>query len=214
MKTKQIDFWEGTFGKEYTDRNSASFEDWNQSTQPLYGVTKHAINESLLASVPRTAKILEVGCNIGRQLESYQKLGFEHLYGVELQHYAVEKAKARTQHINIIQGSGFDLPFRDNYFDLVCTNGVLIHIAPKDLPLIMSEMYRCSKQYISGFEYYAEEETAVTYRNNEGYLWKMDYAQVFQQHFPNLELMQQTFYPYLNNAEQGNKDYAYLLQQS
>ena len=41
--------------------------------------------------------------------------------------YAVEKGKENTKGINIIQGSAFDLPYKDNYFDLVCTNGVLIH---------------------------------------------------------------------------------------
>lgn len=66
-----------------------------------------------------------------------------------------------------------------------------------EIPRSLRTGIEVTKQYISGFEYYAEKETAVTYRNNEGYLWKMDYAQIFQQHFPNLERVQQTFYTYL-----------------
>jgi len=62
-------------------------------------------------------------------------MGFTNLYGIELQWYAVEKAKEYTKGINIIQGSGFDIPFKDGYFDLVITNGVLIHIAPKKIYL-------------------------------------------------------------------------------
>ena len=83
-----------------------------------------------MKDLPMDIRILEVGCNIGNQLRGFQRMGFTSLYGVELQQYAVEKAKMATRNINIIQGSGFDLPFKDNFFDLVCTNVVLIHISP------------------------------------------------------------------------------------
>ena len=41
-------------------------------------------------------------------------MGFTDLYGIELQKYAVEKAKANTEYINIIQDSPFDIPYKDN----------------------------------------------------------------------------------------------------
>ena len=67
------------------------------------------------------------------QLDGLQRSGWTNLWGIELQEYAVELSKHYTNHVNIVQASGFDIPFKDNFFDLVVTNGVLIHIAPADL---------------------------------------------------------------------------------
>jgi pseudaminic acid biosynthesis-associated methylase len=139
-------------------------------------------------------------------------MGFQQLYGVELQPYAVERAKEFTRHVNIVQGSGFDIPFKDAFFDVVCTNGVLIHIAPDDLPRIMAEMVRCSRRYIWGFEYYSPELTTIPYRGNEGFLWKADYAKLFLEQFPELRLVKQELYPYQTPNEQGNVDSMYLLE--
>lgn len=153
-----------------------------------------------------------MGCNIGLQLNGLQQQSFTNLYGTELQPYAVEKAKHITKGINIFQGSGFDLPFKDGFFDLVLTNGVLIHISPKYLPQIMREIYRCSKQYIAGFEYFAEELTEINYRDNKVFLWKADYSNLYQQEFPDLKEINRDFYPYITEAEKGNTDYFYLFK--
>lgn len=214
METEQTQFWKGKFGKSYTDRNTLTHEDWNRAYVDKYGMTKLALNEKLMDSLPRDSKILEVGCNTGQQLEGLQKMGFTQLYGIELQWYAVKRAQSMLDGVNILQGSGFDLPFRDNYFDLVCTNGVLIHISPNDLPRIISEMYRCSRRYIMGFEYYAEEMQSINYRGNDGFMWKADYAQLFCDYLPNLQIAKKEVVPYISKAEQGNEDCLYLLEKS
>jgi pseudaminic acid biosynthesis-associated methylase len=146
------------------------------------------------------------------QLRGLQRAGFSNLYGIELQPYAVEQAKQTTRGINIVQGSGFDLPFRDGYFDLVCTSGVLIHVAPSDLPKFMSEMVRCSGRFIWGYEYYSEELTSIPYRGNDGFLWKADYASLFQRQFPDLRLAKKSLFPYVDEAERGNVDCMFLLE--
>ena len=212
--TQQEEFWSGDFGREYTDRNSRPLAEWNEFYRSIYGTTKLEINAEFLGDLPRDARILEVGCNTGMQLVGLQAAGFERLYGIELQAYAVEKARDFVRGVNILQGSGFDLPFKDGYFDLVCTNGVLIHIAPADLPRIMSEMVRCSGRYIMGYEYYAPETTAINYRGNEGFLWKADFAQLFLDNFPELRLVKQQLYSYVNDAERGNQDVVYLLEKT
>ena len=207
--TEQEEFWSGEFGKEYTDRNSRDPKVWDQFYLDSWGVTKKEINQRLLGDLPKDIKILEVGSNTGMQLKCFQDMGFENIYGVELQKYAVEKSKEYTNGINIIQGSGFDLPFKDNYFDLVCTNGVLIHIHPQDHHKIMSEMVRVSKNLVMGFEYYAPETTDVNYRGNTGFLWKADFAKIFTDSFPNLTELKRDYYKYIQD---DNVDYAYLLQ--
>jgi len=214
IKTEQTQFWEGEFGKEYTDRNSRDNADWDNYYTENYGITKIAMNENFLSGLPLDANLLEVGCNTGMQLVGFQRMGFKNIYGVELQPYAAEKAKEYTKNINIISASGFDIPFKDKYFDLVCTNGVLIHIAPNDLPLIMNEMYRCSKKYIFGLEYYADSLKTINYRGNENYLWKADYASLFLERFPDLKLVKKEIYPYITEANKGNADSMYLLEKT
>ncbi len=208
---KQEEFWSGEFGKDYTDRNSRNPEEWDKFYLENWGITKTDLNERFLGNIPKKSKILEVGCNTGMQLAGLQRNDFSQIYGIELQPYAVQKAKEFTQNINIIQGSGFDIPFRDNYFDVVCTNGVLIHISPDNLPKIMAEMVRCSKKYIWGWEYYAPEVKNINYRGNTDYLWKADYAQIFIDKY-GLKLVKKEIYPYVNQAESGNADCMYLLE--
>ena len=213
MFTTQEDFWAGDFGRHYTDRNSRPLAEWNDAYRRIWGLSKPEMNAAFLGELPRASRLLEVGCNTGMQLLGLQAAGFTHLYGIELQAYAVEKAREFVRGVNILQGSGFDLPFRDGFFDLVCTNGVLIHIAPTDLPRLMAEMLRCTRRYIWGFEYYAPETTAVEYRGNEGFLWKANFAQLFLDTFPGqLRLVKQQLYPYITEAEAGNVDVMYLLE--
>lgn len=214
QQTQQENFWAGDFGREYTNRNSRPLDEWNTFYRTIFGHTKLEMNAEFLSDLSRQARILEVGCNTGMQLVGLQAAGFEQLYGIELQAYAVEKAREFVRGANILQGSGFDLPFKDNYFDVVCTNGVLIHIAPADLPRIMAEMVRCSGRYLMGFEYYATETTPIKYRGNEGFLWKTDFAQVFLNNFPELRLVKQKLYPYIAETERGNQDVVYLLEKT
>ena len=212
IKNDQERFWSGDFGKEYTDRNTRQKDELNKVYQEWYGVTRVKMNETFLASLPKDTRILEVGCNTGMQLACLQSMGFTSLYGIELQEYAVEKAKEYTQGINVIQGSAFDIPYKDGFFDLVFTSGVLIHIAPDNLSKIFSEMYRCSRRYIWGFEYYADKTTAINYRGNEGFLWKANYGKLMREQFKDLTLLMEEFYPYVTNNEKGNVDFMYLLE--
>lgn len=212
MNTPQIEFWSGDFGREYTDRNTYSPESWDQFYLRNYGVTKLQMNADALGDLPKDARILEVGCNIGLQLLGFQRMGFTNLYGVELQQYAVEKAKSMTSGIQIIQGSGFDLPFKDGFFDLVCTNGVLIHIAPDDHAAFMGEIVRCSKRLVMGYEYHAEELTQIPYRGHTGFLWKTDFAKRYMSLFPELKTVYERIYPYIHEQESGNRDAVFVLE--
>jgi len=209
-KNVQIDFWKGDFGKKYTDRCSFSVKEWDRDYKKKYGKTRIEMNRDFVGKFSKDARILEIGCNTGMQLRDLQRMGFKNLYGIELQPYAVELSKKYVKGINIICGSGFDIPFKDGFFDVVCTSGVLIHIAPKNLSKIMSEMYRCSKKYIWGFEYYAQKITDIDYRGHKNRLWKADYASMFKKNFPDLKLVKKEFYKYIDNSK--NIDSMYLFK--
>ena len=214
MKTEQENFWSGDFGKNYTDRNSRQNDEFNKIYQAWYGIARTKMNQDFLGSLPKSSRILEVGCNTGMQLACLKSMGFTSLYGIELQGYAVQKAKEYTEGINIIQGSAFDIPFKDGFFDLVFTSGVLIHIAPDNLSKVFAEMHRCSNKYVWGFEYYAEQTTSINYRGNEGFLWKANYGKLMRDQFENLSLVKEELYPYITDTEKGNVDFMYLLEKA
>ena len=95
---------------------------------------------------------------------------------------------------------------------MVYTAGVLIHIAPDNLPKIISEMIRCSRKYVWGFEYYSAIKKEINYRGNKGFLWKMDYANEFLKQDKSLKEVKRKIIPYINDGEKGNNDIMYLLK--
>lgn len=212
MRTQQIDFWSGDFGHQYTTRNTMNQEDWDETYIKNFGLTRSTMNEAFLDDLRRDLRILEVGSNTGHQLKALQQIGFTNLYGIELQLDAARLAQNLRENICIVQASGLEIPFGDGSFDLVFTSGVLIHIAPHDLPFIMGEIHRCSSRYIWGFEYYSDSITEINYRGNNGVLWKANYASLFMQRFPDIALLKKRFYPYINDNERGNVDCMYLLE--
>ena len=190
--------WADKFGQEYTDRNLKTPEErdaiWNRNI----GVTRTQINQEFLSSLNRSMRILEVGANYGTQLVFLQRMGFKHLYGIELQSYAVEKSKSMTNNINLIQGNIFDIPFKDRYFDLVFTSGVLIHIHPEDINGAMDEIHRCTRRFIWGYEYFSKSYQDILYRENKELLWKCNFSELYLKRFSDLKLVKEKRYPYLD----------------
>ncbi|MBU4487944.1 MAG: methyltransferase domain-containing protein, partial [Candidatus Omnitrophica bacterium] len=114
-----------------------------------------------------------------------------------------------TTDINIIHGSAFNIPFKDDYFDLVFTSGVLIHIAPTDIKLVMEEIYRCAKRYIWGFEYYSDAHTPITYRGHANLLWKADFSKIYLSLSDDLRLVKEK---HLKYADSNNVDTMFLVE--
>lgn len=207
--TEHVSRWGGAFGREYTDRNPQSLEEMEELYRKNFGFSRIELNLEFLGGLDPTIRILEVGSNIGLQLLCLQRMGFNHLYGIELQSYAVEIAKSKSKNINIIQGEASDIPFKDGYFDMVFTSGVLIHINPQSLPDVMREIHRCTKKYIFGFEYYSDKTQEIPYRGNIDLLWKANFAGKYLELFDDLILVKEKRIKYLGNE---NVDAMFLLK--
>lgn len=208
-ETAQARVWQGDFGRAYTDRNTLEMAELDALWSRNYGVSRSAINEIFLEGIPKSATFLEVGCNVGNQLLLLQAQGYTQLTGIDLQSYALASARSRLKDVGLEQGSALALPFEDGAFDVVLTSGVLIHIAPDDLPQAMKEIHRCARHYIWGAEYFSSELTAVNYRGNAGLLWKMNYAKQYLELFDDLELAKEQRLQYLEN---DNVDTVFLLK--
>ncbi len=173
MQTSQLNLWRSEFGRDYTDRNDRE--------KPERVTSWKRVLEGIAPT-----RVLEVGCNVGWNLEYLRRLGVTELYGIEPQLYAVERARWRGPQFGVLQGTAFDLPFKDGWFDLSFTSGVLIHISPDTVANALDEIYRVSKKWIVAIEYDDTKETEINYRGHAGALWKRDHGALWMNRFPNL----------------------------
>lgn len=209
MPTDQISEWTGDFGRDYTDRNPRTVDELDALYRAQFGVTRRALNAEFLGDLPRDASILEVGANVGVQLLALSEMGFGRLHGIEIQRYAVAKARRALPQSRLVQASAFALPFGAGAFDMTYTSGVLIHLAPTDLVQALDEIHRTSRRYIWGWEYDAEMHVEIPYRGRGALMWKGPFARMYLERFPDLTLVRERAVPYL---EGGNRDRMYLLE--
>jgi pseudaminic acid biosynthesis-associated methylase len=186
--TEQLAAWQGEFGNAYTDRNVI---DWR--------VRAPAFKEALDGFAIH--RVLEVGCNRGHNLCALAEILAEdaEIFGIEPNAHALAVARTASGKINAISGNVFDLPFKDAYFDLALTVGVLIHISPDQLAKAIQEIARVSRRYILVAEYYSEADTAIEYRGRDDLLWKRDFQKHYQSTVANLKLVRNGYW----GAEEG-----------
>jgi len=173
--------WSGELGNAYVERNHAA------------GDTRGPFWQKVLTELDAQT-VLEVGCNIGANVRWIAALRPpQQVYGVDINLKALNKLRRSLPDVNAMLSPGRELPFRDRWFDLVFTMGVLIHQPESTLPLVMAEIVRCSRRYVLCGEYFAEQTTEVPYRNQNGALFKRNYGRIYQELFPELRLLEKGF---------------------
>lgn len=85
-------------------------------------------------------KVLECGCGTGLILQCISLLA-EEAIGIDLSEGMLQLA--RNRNLNVKQASVTELPFEDNYFDVVCSFKVLAHV--EDIQKSINEMARVTK---------------------------------------------------------------------
>ena len=209
---EQTAHWAGDFGRQYTDRNIFSPDQLDLEYRKRYGISRTQMNDLLLGELDQSSLMLEVGCNVGNQLLLLQEMGFNELYGIEVQSHAIELLRSRSRCLRVAQGTVFQIPCRSTSFDVVFTSGLLIHLSPNDILAAMRELRRCTRKYLWGFEYYSEDYSEVNYRGHQNLLWKADFAKMYLQRFADLELINEMRFKNIDNP--ANVDSMFLLQKS
>lgn len=129
-------------------------------------VKKHAQPDS---------SILEIGCNLGRNLNYLYTAGFKHLTGIEISENAVKALRKNFPELadsaTIINSSVEEVikSFEDNQFDLVFTMAVLEHIHP-DSEWIFPEIVRITRGVL------------ITIESEQFHNWRIfprDYSNIF-----------------------------------
>lgn len=162
-------FWSGTFGDEYTDRNKVEWRD------------RIPLLSRILETAPATS-FLDVGCNAGwnmlalREIVGADKIAIS---GLDVNQKALEQAGAAGLDVILAPATACcDEPLSPTCAEMVITSGVLIHVPPEDLNPTLTAIREASMQYVLAIEYpsLSGAEEPVEYRGHEGRLWRRDYG--------------------------------------
>ena len=99
-----------------------------------------------MCPIKENMKILEVGCGTGTNLKFYQRFGCE-IHGIDSSPSMVKAANEKLgEQANIKLGDASQMPYSDNYFDLVIVMLALHEMQSSLRPLIIDEMARVMKK--------------------------------------------------------------------
>ncbi len=146
------------------------FDYWDGDRKICYGGYKYiegrwekiAKKMNQVYKLPSKAKILDIGCGKGYLLFDFLKvLPNAQVYGLDISKYAIENAKEEIKPY-IHHGNATNLPWEDDFFDLVISINTLHCLESFDLELALREMERVGKdkKYLCVESYKNEEEKA------------------------------------------------------
>jgi pseudaminic acid biosynthesis-associated methylase len=199
VKTEQEEFWQGNFGNRYISRNQD--ESFFKANLVLW--------KRIFRELPDATSALEFGCNIGLNLKAiHNLLPKVDLAGIEINPNAVEQLQAWGV-AQVFPGSILNVE-PDQKFDLTFSKGVLIHIAPPDLPDTYRRLYDWSRKYICVIEYYNPTPVALSYRGHANKLFKRDFAGDLLDYYPDLKLVDYGFF-YHRDEKAPQDDLSWFL---
>ena len=189
-------FWAGEFGNEYTQRNVGRIE-----------INRRVFTRAMMMCKDFES-VIEFGAGSGENLMALNELAPRlELTGIDINPTAY---LAMGRNLENRKGDAPCLAVRGSFlnmfvpkYDVAMTKGVLIHIAPEDLPTAYEKLYQASKRYILIAEYFSPEPREVEYRGNHGKLWTRDYGGEMQDKYPDMKLLDVSFH-YSRTTGQDN----------
>lgn len=199
-KTQQEAFWAGEFGNEYIARNGE--ESLPQRTRLLSRILDRSHN---------IRSVLELGANIGLNLRAMRQLIPDAEYwAVEINERACDFMR-KEPWIHVHNTSLLDFqPSRT--FDLVLTQGVLIHVNPSELDTVYDLICQSTRKYICINEYYNPTPVEIQYRGHAERLYKRDFAGELLTAHPELELIDYGFAYHRDTKYPGDDLTWFLLE--
>jgi spore coat polysaccharide biosynthesis protein SpsF len=182
-KTEQEQFWAGTFGSEYIERNKSA----------EYLASNLNFFSKSMQHIGRPASILEFGANIGMNLRAIKMLfPTIALHAIEINPTAASELKTWMGENNVFEGSIFDFN-PSQQVEVALIKGVLIHINPDMLQTVYEKLYAASSKYILICEYYNPSPVTIPYRGHTDRLFKRDFAGEMLEKYSDLQLIDYGF---------------------
>lgn len=123
--------------------------------------------------------LIEVGCGYGEALKAI-RTRFPHLAltGIDISPSMVERSRKELKNhpdIQFMETDGKSLPFKDEEFDIACTNVTLIHVPPPDIKRYITEIMRIARTA----RFYETAESRDSY-GRTSYYFAHDYEALFK----------------------------------
>ena len=174
--TKRIQdvFWTDDYAESYSLKNSSFDNELGRQ-----GWSKILGKANLMKK-----NYLEVGCNIGRNLDQLRLLNSQLKPSViEINPKALELVRLKHELQQAFCGPAQEASFSSEAFELVFTCGVLIHVPPTDLLDVMKKMYEWSSRYVVIAEYFNRTPVSIEYQGRPDLLFKRDFGGMFADNF-------------------------------
>jgi pseudaminic acid biosynthesis-associated methylase len=174
MNEQQL-FWKEKYTSEYIKRNSKY--DFELGVKGWNKILDNIKNEEIV-------NILECGSNIGRNIKLLNKVlpkAKKSIIEIAKEPFEFVTSQYNIEHA--FNGPIVNSTLPLNYFDLVFTNGVLIHIHPNEVLQNMQKMYDYSNKYIIISEYFNRTPVMIEYRGELNKLFKSDFGKTFIDNF-------------------------------
>jgi putative sugar O-methyltransferase len=153
------------------EQQSTLHEFWRQpepeGNQPALYIQRTGRSRALaaiIADVPTSARVLEIGCNVGRNLAYLHDRGYHNLVGIEINPNAIAMLRQTFPQLGattIHEGSAGEhmATFVDDEFDLIFTMAVIEHLHPDEAATVFDDMVRVGKEIVA-----IEPEGRVSHR--------------------------------------------------
>jgi pseudaminic acid biosynthesis-associated methylase len=170
---EQQKFWHKEYSDEYLKNNDGFNKD--------LGIKAW---KEMLKKTDEMDSVLECGCNIGRNIDFLNHVlpnTKKSIIELSPEPYKIVTSKNNFEYSSNSSILDAKLPLQN--FDLVYTQGVLIHIHPEELINNLKKMYDFSKKYILIGEYFNRTPTSIEYRGRKDLLFKRDFGKLFIDNF-------------------------------
>ena len=124
-----IDYFQGKIYKNYFNEESERKQRFQKKIELIGN------------NIPRSGKVLDIGCAAGFFLKVMKDIGYE-TYGLDISSAAYEYIKNYCD-IKIFKGDIFEAKYKNNFFDIISLWDVLEHLINPEL--VLEEIYRILK---------------------------------------------------------------------
>ena len=97
-------------------------------------------NDPVFGLLMKDKKVLDMGCGEGKLLEKNPSM----VYGIDINKTMVEQLLKKN--LLVKEGSVTDIPFDDNFFDVVHCSNIIEHLAPTEAQKMFLEIQRVLKK--------------------------------------------------------------------
>ena len=175
------------FSKDYNSRNQKERDHKYFTSEPL---AKKII--SIVKNYNHKIKVLEIGCGNGDRIK--------YLKNLKLKNLNISGVDPASDFVFSKKGATYNLPFKNNTFDLVYYAFCLYMVKPEDL---INSLYECNrvtkkKSWIIIYDFYSKNFVKKKYKHFNTQITKMDYTKMFSW-IPGYLIKNQVFFDYENN---------------